>query len=79
MGVAYQGVPTIFKNSVMVGAATGEYVPLGTAGNSRAFDARTGAKLWEFHSVLSLEKRDTKLGKARVGKIGRARTRGASR
>lgn len=51
MVVGYGGVPTIFKNSVMVGAATGEYVPLGTAGDSRGFDARTGAKLWEFHSV----------------------------
>lgn len=29
MGVGYNGVPTIFKNAVMVGAATGEYVPLG--------------------------------------------------
>jgi glucose dehydrogenase len=51
MVVGYNGVPTIFKNVVMVGAATGEYIPLGPAGDSRAYDARTGAKLWDFHSV----------------------------
>jgi quinoprotein glucose dehydrogenase len=51
MTVGYGGVPTIFKDVVMVGAATGEYVPLGPPGDSRAFDARTGKKLWEFHSV----------------------------
>src|SRR5690242_7348003 len=39
MGVGYNGVPTIFKNAVMVGAATGEYVPLGVPGDSRAYDA----------------------------------------
>jgi quinoprotein glucose dehydrogenase len=51
MVIGYGGVPTIYKNVVMVGAATGEYTPLGVPGDSRAFDARTGAKLWEFHSV----------------------------
>ena len=34
----------------MVGATVGE-VPVGPAGDSRAYDARTGAKLWDFHSV----------------------------
>ncbi len=48
--VPWNGVPAIFKNVVMLGATVGE-VPLGPAGDSRAFDARTGAKLWEFHSV----------------------------
>jgi len=51
MGVGYNGVPTVFKNAVMVGAATGEYVPLGVPGDSRGYDARTGAKIWDFHSV----------------------------
>lgn len=51
MGVGYNGVPTIFKNAVMVGAATCEYIPLGVPGDSRAYDARTGAKLWDFYSV----------------------------
>ena len=50
MGVGYGGVPTIFRNLVMVGAATLE-LPVGDSGNTRAFDARTGKKLWEFHTV----------------------------
>jgi len=50
MGVPYIGVPTIFKNVVTVGATTGER-ETGPPGNTRAFDARTGAKLWEFQTV----------------------------
>ena len=48
--VPWNGVPAIFRNVVMLGATVGE-VPLGPPGDSRAYDARTGAKLWEFHSV----------------------------
>ena len=50
MVVPYNSVPLIFGNTVIVGANS----PPGTAGgigNPRAFDARTGAKLWEFSSV----------------------------
>jgi len=50
MTVAYNGVPTIFKNLILVGASTGERED-GPPGNSRAYDARTGAKLWEFQSI----------------------------
>ena len=50
MTVPYSGVPTIYKNVVMVGATTGES-PLGPPGNARAYDARTGKKLWEFRTV----------------------------
>ena len=50
MTVPYSGVPTIFKNVAVVGASVGE-VPIGDSGDSRAYDARTGKKLWEFHSV----------------------------
>jgi len=50
MVVPYNGVPTIFKNVVMVGASTGEKED-GPPGNTRAFDARTGAKVWEFQSI----------------------------
>jgi glucose dehydrogenase len=50
MVVPYNGVPTIFKNVVVVGASTGEQEN-GPPGNSRAFDARTGAKLWEFQTI----------------------------
>jgi quinoprotein glucose dehydrogenase len=48
--VPWNGVPTVFKNVVVLGATTGE-VPNGPSGDTRAFDARTGAKLWEFHTV----------------------------
>jgi glucose dehydrogenase len=50
LGIPYNSVPGIYKNVVVVGANT----PQGTSGgigNPRAFDARTGAKLWEFSSV----------------------------
>ncbi|MGD1094768.1 MAG: PQQ-binding-like beta-propeller repeat protein [Bryobacteraceae bacterium] len=50
MVVPYNSVPLVFKNVVVVGANT----PLGAVGapgNARAFDARTGAKVWEFSSV----------------------------
>jgi quinoprotein glucose dehydrogenase len=49
--VAYAGVPTVFKNLLMIGAYGQEHAPLGISGDTRAFDARTGAKLWNFHSV----------------------------
>ena len=50
LGIPYNSVPGIYRNVVVVGANT----PPGTSGgigNPRAFDARTGAKLWEFSSV----------------------------
>src|SRR5580704_10387743 len=50
MVVPYNGVPTIFRNTVMVGASTGEKEN-GPPGNTRAYDARIGAKLWEFQSI----------------------------
>jgi quinoprotein glucose dehydrogenase len=50
MVVPYAGVPTIIKNVIAVGATTGEQ-ETGPPGNTRAFDARTGKKLWEFQSV----------------------------
>ena len=48
--VPYNSVPLIRRNVVVVGANS----PPGTVGgvgNPRAYDARTGAKLWEFSSV----------------------------
>jgi quinoprotein glucose dehydrogenase len=50
VGVAYGGTPTVFENVAIIGAASGE-VPQGPPGNPRAFDVRTGAKLWEFQTV----------------------------
>jgi quinoprotein glucose dehydrogenase len=50
MGVPYNSVPLIYQNIVVVGANTPPGT-IGGIGNARAFDARTGAKLWEFSSV----------------------------
>jgi quinoprotein glucose dehydrogenase len=50
MVIGYGGVPTVFRNVITVGAAVLE-VPTGPPGDTRAFDARTGAKLWAFHTV----------------------------
>jgi glucose dehydrogenase len=51
MVVPYNSPPTIFRNLVFIGANVGEQPATGPSGNTRAYDARTGAKLWEFRSV----------------------------
>ncbi|MEQ1945907.1 MAG: pyrroloquinoline quinone-dependent dehydrogenase [Bryobacteraceae bacterium] len=51
MGVAYDSPPIVYKDTLVVGANTGEAPSVGDPGNTRAFDAKTGAKKWEFHSV----------------------------
>ena len=48
--VGYGAAPTIFKNVVMIGASVLE-VPIGPPGDTRGYDARTGKKLWDFHTV----------------------------
>ena len=48
--VPYNSVPLVYQNVIVVGANNppgGVRVP----GNARAYDVRTGAKLWEFSSV----------------------------
>lgn len=42
--------PTIYKNVMVIGASVAE-MPQGPSGNTRAYDARTGKKLWEFNTV----------------------------
>src|SRR5688572_18485803 len=48
--VPWRGVPVIYKHLAILGAYPGE-VPLGPTGDTRAFDVRTGKKLWQFHTV----------------------------
>jgi quinoprotein glucose dehydrogenase len=48
--VPFNSVPGIFRNVVVVGANTPPGT-IGGVGNARAYDARTGARLWEFSSV----------------------------
>jgi glucose dehydrogenase len=50
MVVPYNSVPLIYENIVVVGANTPRGAN-GGIGNVRAFDARTGNKVWEFSSV----------------------------
>jgi glucose dehydrogenase len=50
MEVGYNGVPTIYKNLVFLGASVGE-LPVGPPGDSRAYDAITGKLIWDFHTV----------------------------
>ncbi len=59
--VPFAEVPTIYKDIIILGAnvyGPGERnlhpqdeVGKGIPGNSRAFDARTGKRLWEFHTI----------------------------
>ncbi len=49
--VGWNGVPLIYKHAAILGASVGEISQGGPPGDSRAFDVRTGAKLWDFHSV----------------------------
>lgn len=49
-GTPYGYPPTIFGNVMLIGASNAE-MPRGPAGNTRAYDARTGKKLWEFNTV----------------------------
>jgi len=49
-GTPYSYPPTLYKNVLLIGANTPE-MPMGPSGNSRAYDARTGKKLWEFNSI----------------------------
>jgi quinoprotein glucose dehydrogenase len=49
--VPYNSPPTIYKNLLFVGANVSEQPATGPSGNTRAYDARTGEKVWEFNSV----------------------------
>lgn len=50
VGVGYGGAVTVAGDIAIIGAATLEN-PVGVPGNPRAFDVRTGAKIWEFQTV----------------------------
>jgi len=50
VAVPWNGVPTIYKHVAILGATTGE-VNLAEPGDTRAFDVRTGKRLWDFHTV----------------------------
>jgi quinoprotein glucose dehydrogenase len=49
--VPWNGVPLIYKNVAVLGAFNAEISQGGDPGDSRAFDVRTGAQVWDFHGV----------------------------
>jgi quinoprotein glucose dehydrogenase len=49
--VPWNGVPLVYKNVAILGAFNAEISQGGDPGDSRAFDVRSGEKLWEFHGV----------------------------
>ena len=71
IGVPYNSVPGVVRNVVVVGANTPPGT-IGGIGNARAFDARTGAKLWEFSSVAQpgTAGHDTWEGDSWKGRLG---------
>jgi quinoprotein glucose dehydrogenase len=50
IAVPWNGVPVIYAHAAILGATVGE-VALSAPGDTRAFDVRTGARLWTFHTV----------------------------
>ncbi len=69
--VPYNSVPLVFRNVIVVGANNPPGSG-GAVGNARAFDARTGAKLWEFSSVAQPGSvgHDTWVGDSWKGRLG---------
>jgi len=69
--VPYNSVPLVYRNIIVVGANTPPGAP-GGIGNPRAFDARTGAKLWEFSSVAQpgTKGNETWEGESWKGRLG---------
>ena len=72
--VGWNGVPVVIKNVIVLGATVGE-VPVGPPGDTMAYDARTGKKLWEFHTVPRAGERgnDTWQNDSWKGRFGRQR------
>jgi len=50
-GVAWNGVPLVFRNVVVLGVFDVEITQGDNPGDTRAFDARSGDKLWSFKTV----------------------------
>ena len=50
-GYSMTSPPAIYRDLVIVGPNTQEGPALGPSGDPRAFDARTGKLVWEFHAV----------------------------
>jgi glucose dehydrogenase len=71
VGIPYNSVPLVFRNVVVVGANSPPGA-IGGIGNPRAFDVRTGARLWEFNAVPQPGEvgHDTWEGESWKGRLG---------
>lgn len=49
--IPYNSAPTLYSNTLFVGANVGEIQKANEPGDTRAYDVRTGKQLWVFHSV----------------------------
>jgi quinoprotein glucose dehydrogenase len=49
-GLPWGGAPYVYKNLVILGNNNGESTE-GPPGDTRVYDARTGSKLWDFHTI----------------------------
>jgi len=50
IGIAWGGAPYVYKNLVILGNDNGESTD-GPPGDTKVYDARTGAKLWDFKTI----------------------------
>ena len=71
LGIPYNSVPLVYRHVVVVGANTPPGT-IGGIGNARAYDVRTGARLWEFDSVAQPGDvgHDTWAGDSWQGRLG---------
>jgi glucose dehydrogenase len=71
-GLSLRSPPAIFRNLVITGSSAPEFPGMGPGGDVRAFDARTGRQVWEFHTVPQAAEsgNDTWEGEAWRGRTG---------
>lgn len=51
LGYGPTSAPAIWKDTIIVGVSCGEGPGIAAPGDIRAFDVRTGAQVWQFHTV----------------------------
>ena len=49
--IPYNSAPTLYNNTLFIGANVGEIQVPNAPGDTRAYDVRTGKPVWTFHSV----------------------------
>jgi quinate dehydrogenase (quinone) len=71
-GLSLRSPPAIFRDLVITGSTAPEFPGIGPGGDVRAFDARTGRQVWEFHTVPQVTEpgNDTWEGESWRGRTG---------